>query len=81
MPTRYRATVIDLVPGLSDEERAEQKSEAEADTIAEAERKAIEGSATNCNRRVYVAEADNPCRIVKGPYILRRAGTDLLRGN
>jgi hypothetical protein len=68
----YRATVVDLVPGVSDEKRAtECTSEAVAETIEEAERQAIDGSAVNCNRRVYVAEEFGSFRTVKGPYVLK----------
>ena len=67
---RYTATVVDLIPGLSDEDRAADASEYAADTIHDAERGAISGSAVNCHRRVYV-EDTTTMAVVKGPYILR----------
>ena len=71
---QYRATVVDLVPGVDDDRRARDcSSEAVADSIEKAEAEALEGSAVNCKRRVYVTEDDAPFRTVKGPYILRAA--------
>jgi len=72
MINRYTATVVDLVPGISDETRAaECSSVADGPTVTAAEQHAIENSAANCNRRVYVQD-NLSMAIVKGPYILRR---------
>ena len=69
---QYKATVVDLIPGESDEKlAAEATSYGYGETIAQAEQAALAGSAANCNRRVYVEEFRAPYRIVKGPYVLR----------
>ena len=72
MKMTYRAIVVDLVPGVDDDKRADEcSSEGVADTIEQAITDALEGSAVNCNRRVYVTEEDEPFRTVKGPYIIK----------
>lgn len=76
---KYRATVVDLVPDVSDEQRASEcSSEAYADDIKTAEQAAIEGSSVNYNRRVYVQDMDN-MTVVKGPYILKAKATEVTR--
>jgi hypothetical protein len=70
MYTTYTCSVIDLIPGVDDDTRADNASTATADTIESAELQAIAGSAVNCNRSVSVWTGD-AMTVVKGPYILK----------
>ena len=68
---QYHATVVSLTdPPQTDLDRiADCTSTATADNIQDAVKLALDNSAVNCPRRIYVE--DDEGRIVKGPYLLR----------